>query len=361
MRRKVGLLLMGLFLLLSAASALADEITLMAVGDILPHPSWQKFEIPVGVLMKDVIDKFFEADIVIGNLETPLTGKSEPTPSKLEESIKNKKEFVFKSEGADTAQGLKDAGFTVLTLANNHMMDYREEGLMDTLDVLGKAGIATAGAGLDLPGASRPAVLEIKDRKVVVISASDVVPLYYEAADIKPGIASMKDAGALIKQVQAVREEDADAIIVLSLHWGVEAALAPTARQKDLSHKLIDAGADLILGHHPHRIQGVEIYKGRPVFYSLGNFQFDSNPPGDESVIARVVFKYGREPADVSVMPVLIEKGGFPRPLKKDEPEYAAILKKIDDYGRPLGTMLKGKDVVALPPPETKKDYLGSK
>lgn len=346
--------------LLIAAPAPAAEITLMAVGDILPHPSWQKFEIPVSALMKNVVGKLLEADIVIGNLETPLTGSLEHTPSKCDESIKKKKEFVFKSGGTGTAEGLKDAGFTVLTLANNHMMDYQEEGLVDTLNGLSKAGIVTAGAGVDLASAWVPANLDIKGRKVVVISAADVVPLNYDAAEDRPGIASMKDADVLIKQVEAAREDNPDALIVLSLHWGVEASLTPTARQRDIAHRLVDAGADLILGHHPHRLQGIEIYKGRPVFYSLGNFQFDTNPPGDESVIAKVVYGDGQVPASVSIVPVLIEKGGYPRPLKAGEPEYAVILKKLDDYGRPLGTALKGRSVLVLPPP-AKKDYLGAK
>lgn len=361
MKKKLSIcapLFLTLFLFLSAAPAvMADELTLMAVGDILPHPSWQKFQIPVSQLMKNVVEKLFEADVVIGNLETPLTDCSEHTDSKCDESIKKKREFVFKSCRSGTAQGLKDAGFTVLTLANNHMMDYKEEGLVDTLDGLQKAGIVTAGAGVDLDSASRPATLDIKGRKMLVISAADVVPKDYDATVDRPGIASMKDADVLIKQVKAAREDSPDAIIILSLHWGVEASLTPTARQKDIAHRLIDAGADLILGHHPHRLQGVELYKGRPVFYSLGNFQFDTNPPGDESVIAKVVYGDGQA-ATVSVVPVLIEKGGYPRPLKAGEPEYAAILKKLDDYGRPLGTALKGGSVVVLPPP--KKDYLGA-
>ncbi|HLB24708.1 MAG TPA: CapA family protein [Nitrospirota bacterium] len=330
--------------------ASAAELTLMAVGDILPHASWQKFEVPVSALMKGVTEKLYEADVLIGNLESPLTDFSEPTPNKSGQAIKAKKDFVFRSALPDSAKGLKDCGFTVLTLANNHMLDYQEQGVVDTLDRLRGVGICTAGAGCEIYEAVKPAVVETKGRKIIVLAASDVVPKGYEAEPGKPGIVSMKDADSLMSRVMDTREEHPGAIIVLSLHWGVEATLTPSMRQKELARHLIDCGADVILGHHPHRIQGVELYRGRPIFYSLGNFQFDSNSPGDESVIAKVVFSDGRlEPAKVSVLPVFIGKGGAPRVLGARDPGRTAILKKVDELSRPLGAQLKGDAVVPLP------------
>ena len=328
----------------------ASETVLMAVGDICPHPSWIKKEIPVPDLFKGVVDTLFQADVLIGNLETPLTSCSQPTPSKAEDALKAKKEFVFRSGRENVAQGLRDAGFTALTLANNHMLDYQEQGVEDTLARLKSAGILTAGAGENLEAAEKPAVIDSGKRKFVVISASDVVPLNYEATPVKPGIFSMKDEGELISQVAAVRKDYPDDVLVLMLHWGVEAAYSPTERQKDIARKLVDAGADLIIGAHPHRVQGVEFYKGKPIFYSLGNFQFDSNPPGDESVIAKITYKDGsNEPAEVSVIPVIIEDGGYPRILKAKEPEYSVILGRLADQGKDLGTKLSGVELSPMP------------
>jgi hypothetical protein len=327
-------------LLISALPASAAELTLMAVGDILPHPSWQGMAVPVDRLLSGVTEEFFKANVVVGNLETPLTDKADPTATKSPDALRLKKEFVFKCEDKGAAQCLKDAGFTVLTLANNHMLDYREAGLIDTLDRLKEAGIQASGAGADIDEAYAPCVVKQGDTTVVILTASDVVPVDYEARQDKPGIASMKDGPAFAERVKAVREEYPDALLVLCLHWGVEASLIPTARQKELAHRFIDAGADVIFGHHPHRLHGVEMYNGRPIFYSLGNFQFDS----------KLVYKPGsHKPSSVSLLPVLIENGGYPRLLKPKEPQYSAILKSIDEMSRPLGVALKGSSVASAP------------
>ncbi len=321
----------------------ANETVLMVVGDICPHPSWVKREIPVPALFKGVARTLSKADVLIGNLETPLTSCSEPTPSKSIDAVKAKREFVFRSCREDVAPGLRNIGFSALTLANNHMLDYQEQGVLDTLTRLKSAGILTAGAGENLEAAEKPAVIESGTRKFVVISASDVVPLNYEATPMKPGIFSMKDEGELFSEVTAARKDYPDDVLVLMLHWGVEAAYSPTQRQKDIARNLIDAGADLIIRAHPHRVQGVEFYKGKPIFYSLGNFQFDANPPGDESVIAKITYKDGsNEPVEVSVIPVLIGKGGYPRVLKAKEPEYSVILGRLADQGKNLGTAVSG-------------------
>jgi Bacterial capsule synthesis protein PGA_cap len=321
----------------------ADETVLMAVGDICPHPSWIKKEIPVSALFKGVTRTLSRADVLIGNLESPLTSCFEPTPSKAIDALKAKREFVFRSCREDVAPGLRDIGFTALTLANNHMLDYQEQGVLDTLTRLKSAGILTAGAGENLEAAEKPAVIDSGSRRFVVIAASDVVPLNYEATPVKPGIFSMKDEGELFSQVTAARKDYPDDVLVLMLHWGVEAAYAPTQRQKDIARNLIDAGADVIIGAHPHRVQGVEFYKGKPIFYSLGNFQFDSNPPGDESVIAKITYRDGNnDPVKVSVIPVIIGDGGYPRTLKANEPEYSVILGRLAEQGKDLGTKLSG-------------------
>jgi len=333
------------------ARAHAEEVTVMAVGDILPHPSWIPFEIPASKLFGEVMPTFFYGDVVIGNLETPLTDKTEPTPVKSPASIELKRNFVFKTESPDTAQTMRDAGITVLTLANNHILDYREEGLVDTIGHLEAAGIKYAGAGLDSKKAAKPALLDIAGMEVAVLAASDVVPEGFAADKKKPGIVSMKNAGSFMKLIRKARKDNPDALLVLSLHWGVEATLTPSDRQKTLARKFIDAGADLIVGHHPHRIQGVEFYKGRPIFYSLGNFVFDSNPPGDQSFIAKVVYDPSSDthvPTRVGVIPVRIEKGGTPIPLKDSDPIREEILGLVKELSEQFGTSVKG-DVLAPP------------
>ena len=233
---------------------------------------------------------------------------------------------------------------------------------MDTLDRLKSAGILTVGAGADFKEAAAPCIVDAKGMEVVILAASDVVPKGYWAEAKKPGIVSMKEEKYFIERIGRTRAEHPDSLLVLCLHWGVEATFAPTARQRELAHKFIDAGADLILGSHPHRVQGVEMYKGRPIFYSLGNFQFDSNKPGDDSVIAKLVYGDNpHEPEKVGVMPVLIEAGGKPRLLKPGEPGYARILENVRNMGHPLGTNLLGGYVLPMPPMKAKgMDYGGT-
>ncbi len=333
--------------------AFASDVTLLATGDILPQASWSKFCIPESKLLKDVTTTLFGADVVIGNLETPLTNNKDVTPSKDPDAIKDGKDFVFKCTSAKTARDLKDAGFTALTLANNHMMDYNGEGLSNTLAKLKKAGVLTAGAGKNIDEAEKPCVIKAGGMKFIIFSASDVIPKDYDATPTRAGIASIKDDSDMLANIVTAREKNPDAVIVLCLHWGVEATFAPTARQQRLAHDFIDAGADLILGSHPHRIQGVEYYKGRPIFYSLGNFQFDCKSPGNETFIAKAVYKDGNPvPAEVSIMPVFIGKGGYPTVLDESDPEYKAITDRYDDIANQLGTKLDGEKVVPLPPPD---------
>lgn len=340
----------------------ADEITLMAVGDVLPHASWQPFEAPVSRLLDGVVGTLFEADIVVGNLETPLTNQVKPTASKSRASLDAKTDYLFKTESEDAAQGLRDSGFTVLTLANNHVMDYREAGLTDTLARLDKAEIKTTGAGIS-KDAFKPAVVDAKGIEVVFISGSDIVPEGTAAKDDKQGVASIKDTETFIKRIKAARADYPDAILALSLHWGVLSSYTPTSRQKELARKFIDAGADLIIGHHPHSVQGVELYKGKPIFYSLGNFLFDSKDPADKSVIARIAYSgKTHTPSKISIIPVLLKDGGFPVVLDEKQPEYGQIREKLIKVSEPLGTTLKGLELVPLSPAIKTKaaDYWGA-
>ncbi|MBI5695386.1 MAG: CapA family protein [Nitrospirae bacterium] len=345
--------------------ACAGEFTLLAVGDVLPHAPWQVFEPQVSGLMKCAAPLFFTADVVVGNLESPLTGRAAATSggrtAAAPMAAPNGK--LYRTESPDAAQALRDAGFTVLTLAGDHMMDYGPDGLLDTLGALKKAGIVTAGAGADAAEAYRPGVVDVKGMESVFLSASDAAPKACAAEAGRPGIASMKDEAAFIKVVKEARSKRPEALIVLGLHWGVEASHAPTARQKALARKLVDAGADLILGHHAHRLQGLEVYKGRPVFYSLGSFLFDTGKPGGLTVAARLTYADGkREPSGITLIPVEIGQAGAPRPLDAGEAGYAKALDDLRGLVRPFGLMLDGDSVVPLPPPaedEIPEDFEG--
>jgi hypothetical protein len=200
-------------------------------------------------------------DVLIGNLESPFCLGGETYPLKL--SLRAHPGY---------AAGLKDAGFTAMTVGNNHILDYREQAFFETLEILDSHGLKSCGAGSDVKEASKPAIIEKKGIAIAVLSCCDVTidsPFY--ATEATRGIALL-DMEKLESEIKALRRE-VD-IIVISPHWGKEDWRYPLPGQVAKARALIDFGADLVIGHHPHVIQGVERYKNGWIAYSLGNFLF---------------------------------------------------------------------------------------
>jgi hypothetical protein len=201
-----------------------------------------------------------EADIAVGNLEGPLTQCSAVAPP-----------WRFCLHGHPLyARVLRSAGFGALDLANNHIMDYGWEGVEETLDVLLKAGIRAFGAGVNLAVARTPLRMSAGGMKVAFLGYCDVpVNLPFYATATRPGVAPAEVA-SMIQDVHAARRESD--IVVVCLHWGQEMVGCPSPRQRRVARQLIAAGAGMILGHHPHVLQGVEQVSGGLVAYSLGTY-----------------------------------------------------------------------------------------
>lgn len=160
-------------------------------------------------------------------------------------------------------------------LANNHAMDFGGEALADGLRRLDQAGIAHVGAGMKLSQAAKPLTLDCGGRKVILCNAGwDVEETVY-AGENTPGCAPL-DRKAMVEHVGNLRREDPGAVIVCCLHWGFEFNTLPMPLDIQFAHDLVDAGCDLIIGSHPHVLQSRECYKGKEIFYSLGNFYFGS-------------------------------------------------------------------------------------
>ena len=202
------------------------------------------------------------ADLAIANLEAPFTRDGEPF----------EKKFNFKVPPKH-AVGLRAAGFDVVTLANNHIMDYGETGLNSTIETLDRIGVKYCGAGPNLNKAHAPAVLETQGRRVAFFGYSMTFPKEFYAKDDSSGTAYPEPE--LMSASLSAWEDSVD-FIVVSFHWGAEKSETPKDYQIFFAHLAIDSGADLVLGHHPHVLQGLEIYKNRLIAYSLGNFAFGS-------------------------------------------------------------------------------------
>lgn len=202
------------------------------------------------------------ADITVFNLESPfLIDANYEVPSGS---------FSFKANPKSVAS-LVSAGVDVLSLANNHMMNMGKQGLLDTFDVLQSNNIVSVGAGINFEDAHAGTIIMRDNWRVAFLSYAYPSDNSI-ATETRPGIARM-DIGELKKDIERLRTQ-AD-IIVIIMHAGAEYTVKPNAQQLEFAHAAIDSGADLVVGHHPHWPQSWEIYKGKPIFYSLGNLIFD--------------------------------------------------------------------------------------
>ncbi len=263
----------------------------------------------------NIADYFRQADLAVVNLESPLTDQS-PYP---------KAGFIFKAKPENIA-GLKAAGIDAVFLANNHFGDAGLYGMDFTLQILPKNKIEFVGAGQNKSQAYQGKIITIGDLRVGLVNQSYNVP-YYAATDKRPGIAVL-DLKRLEQGILALKNKGAD-IIVASLHGGIEYVRDPNQEQIAFAHTAIDAGADVVIGHHPHWIQTIEKYKGKYIFYSLGNLIFDQNwsQETSEGLVVAVKIK-NKEIAGFELKPVIIEDNFRPRFANRQEAEQ--ILAGID-------------------------------
>lgn len=241
---------------------------------------------------------FSHSDVVVVNLESPFT-----------DSNQNFKKTVPLKANPKFAHILKDNNVDVVSLANNHIMDYGPAGLDDTLETLDKCDINHVGAGENLQEALQPAYFNINGNRVAVIDFMDLTTFrgfgkseLPPATNNSPGFAPAE--WELVKNSIDTAKSQSDIVIVL-FHYGNEYSFTPNKYQTELSRKCIDEGADMVIGSHPHVPQSIENYKGKLIFYSLGNCVFDqSRPITKNSMIVQLKILNGN--ADVTVVPIHI-------------------------------------------------------
>jgi poly-gamma-glutamate capsule biosynthesis protein CapA/YwtB (metallophosphatase superfamily) len=232
---------------------------------------------------------FSGADLVLVNLECPFTARGEPIP----------KNFNFRARPS-TVSVLVDAGVRVVSLANNHLMDYGPDGVADTIATLDAAGIAHFGAGRTLAEARKPAFVEVGGLKIaflgyLILGEKHPEPAVVWATETKAGVAGHPSDWTVVEKM--VREDVAAAktqadLVIPFFHWGREGSKGPDAYQLALAKAAIESGAAAVLGSHPHVLHGMERIGKVPVFYSLGNFVFGGNwnPRDKDSVLVKARF-----------------------------------------------------------------------
>ena len=260
------------------------------------------------------VKSIFDADdLTIVNMEGTLT----------EETARQDKTYAFKGP-AEYAQILTSGGVEAANLANNHSHDYGDKSYTDTIETIEAAGIVSFGY-------DRTAVMDVNGIKVGLVGT-------YELAD------GMGCEDEMIANIKAVEEQGAQ-IVIVSFHWGLERENYPTENQVNLAHSAIDNVADLVLGHHPHVLEGIEVYNGKNIVYSLGNFCFggNSNPSDKDTMIFQQTFtvENGELTADnvTNIIPCSVSsESGYnnyqPTPLEGDEAER--VRGRIEEYSSGL-------------------------
>ena len=327
MKRITAIVITAALLMLPAVILAAEDIIINAVGDIMLAGRWtaiirkKGYDFPFAGMTAELA----QADINLANLESPLArGGCEFTGKK----------FRFRGE-PQVAKAIRTAGFNLVTLANNHSMDFGGQALTETMFNLKEAGIAWIGAGESLAEARKMALYTIKGRKIAFLAYSLTQPLEFFAGTQRAGTAPGWEKLYLEDIARARRAAD---FVIVSFHWGKEGSGTVQAYQRIAAHKAIDAGADAVIGHHPHVLQGVERYKNGIIFYSLGNFAFASTSTTAEyAALVRLRLNGATRQAEIFPLDVLNRRVHFqPQILSGRQAE--AVIVNLNNLSKPLKT-----------------------
>jgi poly-gamma-glutamate synthesis protein (capsule biosynthesis protein) len=338
----------------------ASPVEVLCAGDVIPAGPFAGSPASAGVWRA-----FAGADHVFANLEVALTEQTSPADK-----------LVCLRAAPELAAEFVAANIDVVTLANNHTMDFGTEGMRETRRAIGAIGLPGVGAGENVAEALTPVILGSAPVRTAFLGLSATLPAGAAAAANRGGVAPLRVRTDYVLDPVIAAEEPAMApfvhtvvseadleracaavaaakrgaeLVVVALHWGVSTGLVPAVQgwlatyQQPVAHRLIDAGADAIIGHHPHVLQGVESYRGRPIFYSLGNLLFhrighligdsEGYPPYDWSPLSSPETRLGgvarlvREPGGelrAAIRFVVLDEAGEPRWAERENAERAA-------------------------------------
>ncbi|MBI2858198.1 MAG: CapA family protein [Chloroflexi bacterium] len=372
--------------------AATDRVTIYAVGDVGVTRA------DPGSAFTNAAQLLSEPDILFGQLEASLSQEGLPPPT---------------SSGAVkpsplAASTLRSVGFDVMSFASNHTLDWGAEGLQDTIRLAELNGIALVGVGPNMDKARRPAIVNRNGIKVAFLGYCSVLPPSYWATAEKPGCAPIRihtfyepiepyqpgtpsetftyaykeDRHAMEQDIKRAKAQ-AD-IVIVSMHWGIHFMPAKIAHyQREVGYAAIDAGADLIVGTHAHILKGIEVYKGKVNFYSLGNFAMDSPvtrlwpnvparyyeraklydytidpewaatypfPPDSRKTVLVKIAAAGKGITSVSVVPMMINRLNQPTVLHPDEKQFEEVINYVNwcssDQGLNARLFVKGREVL---------------
>ena len=332
-------------------------VTFLAVGDIA-----LRTDVPETQLAA-VAPVLRAGDVTFGQLETALSNRG---TRQLHPGFRGRSGEVEKDPRTGAAI-LADAGFDVLSFAGNHTLDRGQNALRDTVRAATEAGMTVIGAGDDLAAARRPAIVDVDGTRIGVLAYCSVTPRGFAATPTRPGVAPLRartyyeqvdwqpgtsprivtttwpaDLEALVNDITMLRSE-VD-VLVVSAHWGIHFEPGTIADyQYEAAHAAVDAGADLVIGHHAHVVKGVEFYRGAPILYSIGNLTLlprgDRGEPltpgrpvdAQRTMVLRVEITGGRIER-VAIVPYWLDERVAPEPIPATDPrfaEYVAFLERV--------------------------------
>lgn len=281
--------------LVASFASVTSATSIIFTGDILLDRGVRKTIEHHGAdyLFEQKVDSMLRsADVVVGNLECPVTTIKAPM----------QKRFIFRGE-PQWLPVLKQHGFSHLNLANNHSVDQGRGGLMDTRENIIYAGMTPVGAGKNMKEAAEPVLLTELPRKVWLIASLHMALENFAYLPDKPSV-NQESTADIIKRIRAIKQKDSQAVVIVSLHWGAEHTLKPVPSQRLEAHRLINAGADALICHHTHTLQTIEHYRGRDIYYSIGNFIFDQQKPLNSKAC---MVKVDITDKDIKTTPIPIE------------------------------------------------------
>lgn len=302
-------------------SSIVLAVSILFTGDILLDRGVREVINHRGVdyLFTQEVDSLFAScDYVVANLECPSTTIRQP----------DFKRYVFRAE-PEWLDVLRAHGITHLNLANNHSIDQGRAGLVDTKRNIEAAGMIPFGAGLNMAEAAEPLIIThhptpcsagfvipsllnsgicnpVAQRNIYIVPTLRLALENYSYLPDKPCV-SQEPEDSLVARIRRLRANDPRAVIVVCPHWGGEHTLRPIPSQIETAHRIIDAGADLIVGHHTHTLQTIEVYRGRRIYYSIGNFIFDQQKPiNTEACVVKLTVD--ADNIDVETIPISIRR-----------------------------------------------------
>lgn len=313
-----------------------DPIRITFVGDLMMDWSVKETMDRKGVDYPFLFVKedLQSADLAVANLETAVTTRGE--------QYKDKNQlYNFKSK-PEHLEGLVNAGFDLVSLANNHALDYGEAGLLDSMAALEEFGLDYIGAGRTKEEAFRGQSYEFYGKTVTIMAATRFVPSanwYTFGSSTAAGVAGAYDLDFLLEHVKK-QKENSD-YLILYIHWGIERTDRPAQYQRYYVEKLTEAGVDAIIGHHPHWLQGFEYYDGIPVAYSLGNFLFPDYVSGNSAETGLLTLTLHEGDITMSFKPFYIYKDQI---IPLDDEQQMRILTKLE--GLSYGVKIDGYDII---------------